>query len=131
MSNCSAKYHKYGFEKLEVWKASIKLAKLIYKTTSEFPNEEKFGLVSQIKRAVTSVSSNIVEGSGKKSLKDQARYTEISYASLLEVLNQLRLAYELEFISESKICELRLEIENLSKQLNALKNSQIRRQYEE
>ena len=127
MSSLEVKDFRYSFEKLDVWKASIKFAKSIYQATSKFPSEEKFGLTSQIKRAVISISSNIAEGSAKKSLKDQARYTEIAYASLLEVLNQLILAYELEFISEELLLHLRLELENLSKQINALKNSQLRR----
>lgn len=130
MRGLNTKNHKYGFEKLEVWKSSINFAKSIYKIANKFPPEEKFGLTAQIKRAVISVSSNIVEGSAKKSLKEQARFSEIAYASLLEVLNQLILAFELEFIDENTLNEFRFELENLSKQLNGLKNSQIRRQNE-
>lgn len=122
--------HQYTFEKLEVWKASIKFAKSIYKTTNGFPSEEKFGLTSQLRRATISISSNIAEGSGKNSLKDQARFSEMAYASLLEVLNQLVLAYELEIINEQTLNDLRFELESLSKQINALKNTQIRRQNE-
>lgn len=130
MRGLKEKKYEYSFEKLEVWKASIKFAKSIYKTTKEFPSEEKFGLTSQLKRAVISISSNIAEGSGKNSLKDQARFSEMAYASLLEVLNQLILAHELEIINEQTLNDLRFELESLSKQLNALKNSQIRRQNE-
>lgn len=119
--------YKFSFEKLEIWQASIKFAKIIYEITNKFPVEERFGLTSQIKRAAISISSNIAEGSAKKSLKDQARYTEIAFGSLLEVLNQFILAFELLFINESDLSVIRTEIESLSRQINALKNSQIRR----
>lgn len=119
--------YEYGFEKLEVWKASIQFTKSIYKITNKFPDAEKFGLTAQIKRAAISISSNITEGSAKNSLKEQAKYTEIAFASLLEVINQLILAFELSFIMEDELEILRFEAENLSRQLNAFKNSQVRR----
>lgn len=119
--------YKFSFEKLEVWQSSISFAKLVYEITNKFPVEEKFGLTSQIKRAAISISSNIAEGSAKKSLRDQARYTEIAFASLLEVLNQFILAFELSFITESDLSIIRSEMESLSRQINAFKNSQIRR----
>ena len=119
--------YKFSFEKLEVWQASIKFAKLVYGITNQISAEEKFGLTSQIKRATISISSNIAEGSAKKSLRDQARYTEIAFGSLLEVLNQFILAFELSYINEQDLSIIRAEVENLSRQINALKNSQIRR----
>ena len=122
--------YKFSFEKLEVWQFSINFAKIVYGIANKFPMEEKFGLTSQIKRAVISISSNIAEGSAKKSLKDQARYTEIAFGSLLEVLNQFILAFELSYISEQDLFIIRTEIESLSRQINALKNSQIRRSHE-
>ena len=82
----------YSFEKLDVWKLSRKLTKNIYKISAGFPDSEKFGLTSQIRRASISVSSNIAEGSSRKSGVEQARYTEIAFGSLLEILNQLIVA---------------------------------------
>lgn len=117
----------YGFEKLEVWKNSITLAKLVYNITYNFPKNETYGLTSQIRRAIVSVSSNIAEGSSKNSYKDQARFSEMAYGSLLEVLNQLIISYELEYINEECYIECRNQIEALSRQLNAYKNSQISR----
>ena len=117
----------YGFEKLEVWKNSITLAKLVYNITANFPKNETYGLTSQIRRAIVSVSSNIAEGSSKNSYKDQARFSEMAYGSLLEVLNQLIISYELEYINEECYIECRNQIEVLSRQLNAYKNSQITR----
>ena len=126
MVNLNESY-KFGFEKLEVWQNSIQLSKLIYYLTLSFPKEETYGLTSQIKRAMISVSSNIAEGSSKNSLKDQARFSEIAFGSLLEVLNQIILAFELSYISEENYIDCRNKIEIISRQLNALKKSQVER----
>ena len=119
--------YEYNFEKLEVWKFSIDFAKKIYEITESFPDIEKFGLVSQIRRAVVSVSSNLAEGSAKQSLKDQARFTEMAFGSLMEILNQIILSVKLNFIKEKDYIDIRKYIENLSRQLNALKKSQLKR----
>lgn len=126
MVNLNESY-KFGFEKLEVWRNSIELAKQIYVLTESFPKEELYGLTSQIRRAVISVSSNIAEGSSKHSLKDQARFSEISFGSLLEVLNQIILARELAYITEENFILCRKNIEIISRQLNSLKISQLNR----
>lgn len=118
---------QYSFEKLQVWQDSIVFAKSVYQVANTFPQEEKFGLTSQIKRAVVSVSSNLAEGSAKKSFRDQARFTEIAFGSLMEVLNQLILAVELGFLKKEKLEKLREDIDNLSRQINGLKSSQIKR----
>lgn len=121
--------HKFGFEKLNVWKDSIDFVKQIYDLTYKFPKSELYGLASQIRRATISVSSSIAEGSTRKSLKDQARYTEIAFGSLLEVLNQVIIANKLGYVNELDLNLLRCEIEKISRQLNALKNSQLERQH--
>jgi four helix bundle protein len=76
---------KYSFEKLEVWQLSRKLVKITYGLTNTFPVEEKFGIINQMRRAAISVSSNISEGSSRSSFKDQARFTVISYGSLIPI----------------------------------------------
>jgi len=119
--------HKFGFEKLDVWISSIELAKIIYSITSNFPESEKYGIVSQLRRATVSISSNIAEGSCKSSYKEQARFSEIAFGSLMEVLNQIIIAKTLNYISEENYINIRSEIEKISRQLNAYKNSQIRR----
>jgi len=78
---------EYSFEKLEVWKESIELVKSIYEITKRFPVSEKYGLTNQLRRASVSVSSNLAEGTSRKSKKDQAHYTTMSFGSALEVLN--------------------------------------------
>jgi len=120
--------HKFSFEKLEVWQDSINFAKQVYEITNNFPKTEIYGLISQIRRATVSISSNIAEGSTRKSFKDQARFTEIAFGSLLETLNQLIIANKLGYISENELNLIRTEIEKMSRQLNGLKKSQMERQ---
>jgi four helix bundle protein len=114
---------RYPFENLEVWQKSKELVLSIYELTSTFPTEEKFGLVSQLRRASVSVSSNIAEGSTRWSRQDQARFYEISYSSLMEVLNQLILSRDLGFITETQIDEVRIKLDAVSRMLNALYQS--------
>lgn len=118
---------KYNFENLTVWKESINLSILIYKITKQFPKEELYGLTSQIRRAVVSVSSNIAEGSSKSSLKDQTRFSEISYGSLMEVLNQIILAYNLQYLDYKNYEEIREKINYVAKLLSGYRKSQIER----
>ena len=89
----------YSFEKLLVWQESISLVKYIYRITNDFPSEEKFGLISQLRRATVSISSNLAEGTSRKTNKDKAHFTTISFSSAMEVLNQLIISKELDFIS--------------------------------
>lgn len=114
---------KFSFEKLEVWKRAKDLTLEIYKITRQFPDEEKFGLVSQLRRATVSISSNIAEGSSRKSRKDQARFYIIAFGSAIEVLNQLIISNELEYISEDQYKELREELEIMMAMLNRLHDS--------
>ena len=117
----------FSFEKLEVWQLSRKLVVEIYKTTSLFPKEELYVLTSQLRRAAISVSSNIAEGSSRKSPKDQARFSQIAYSSLIEVLNQLIISNDILYIDEKELNDYRVKIDVLLHKINALYNSQLKR----
>jgi len=117
--------YTYSFEKLQVWNEAKEFTKVIYKITSNFPDTEKFGLTSQLRRASVSVCSNIAEGSARKTDKDKARYTTIAFSSAVEVLNQLIIAKELNFISEHNYLNCRSQIESITNKLNALRKHQI------
>jgi len=119
--------YTFAFEKLTVWQNARKLVKEIYKITRSFPEDEKFGLVSQIRRAIVSVSSNIAEGSSRITSKDQAHFYNTSYSSLMEVLSQVILSSDLEFITIKQYEDLREEIEEISIQLNALRNAALKK----
>lgn len=113
----------YGFEKLDVWQKSRLLVRDIYLITKSFPDDERFGLTSQIRRAMISVSCNIAEGTSRWSNKEKIRFIEIAYGSLMEVVNCLMLAFDLEYISEQKILQLRFNIDIVANKLNGLKKS--------
>lgn len=115
----------YSFEKLEVWIEAKKLTKDIYLITKKFPPEEKFGLISQLRRASISVCSNIAEGSARKTNKDKAHYTIMAFSSAVEVLNQIIIAQELDFLTSENYKNLRVQIESITNKLNALRNYQI------
>lgn len=117
----------YSFEKLDVWQEGRIWVKWIYLLTKEFPAEEKFGLVSQIRRAAISVVANLAEGCSRRSPKDQAHFSQISYSSLLEVLNHLLIAGDLEYFQVEKMLEGRAMISSLTYKINMLRNSQLKR----
>ncbi|MEW2921567.1 four helix bundle protein [Muricauda sp. ANG21] len=118
--------YTYSFEKLEVWKESKDFTKEIYNVTSTFPDDEKFGLTSQMRRAAVSICSNIAEGSARKTNKDKAHFTTISFGSSVEVLNQLILALELDFIAMDTYQNLRKQLESITNKLNSLRNHQTK-----
>ena len=115
--------YKYSFEKLAAWRRARKLNSDIYKITGTFPSTERFGLTSQSRRAFVSISSNIAEGSGRTTNKDQAHFYRIAYGSLMEVLSQLYLCLDLGFLTEKTfVDEIKPQIESISKPLFALMN---------
>lgn len=114
----------FGFENLQVWQKARLLSIEVYKITVLFPFEEKFGLISQMRRATISISSNIAEGVGRHSQNDQARFTEIAFGSALELLNQIILSYDLKFITEEKYLQLRQNITEITAMLYGLYKSQ-------
>ena len=119
--------YKYSFEKLDVWQLSRELVKDIYALTKNFPVSEKYGLKSQINRAAISISSNLAEGAARKTAKDQAHFTTIAYGSLMEMLNQLIISSDLEYISFEELKNIRPNIEKIGNKLNSLRNSQYQR----
>ena len=119
--------YTYSFEKLDVWQISKKLVVRIYKLTNTFPAEEKFGLISQMKRAAVSVASNIAEGATRTSIKDQAHFYQIAFGSLIELLSQLIIAKDLEMADEKNYSEIRLMIEEAGNKINALRNACLKK----
>jgi four helix bundle protein len=115
--------YTFSFERLEVWNKSRLFTKRIYKLTTRFAESEKYGLVSQLRRAVISICSNIAEGSSRKSKKDQAHFYNIAFSSLMETLNQLIICNDLEYLDNELLGELRKEIHVISIMLNNLCNS--------
>lgn len=115
----------FSFEKSDVWQKFRELTKAVYSISGNFPIEERYRLTSQIRRAVISISSNISGGTSQHSSKDKAKFTEMSYGSLMEVLNQLIATSDLEFITDEKVVEDRPLIEEIGNKLNTLYNYQV------
>lgn len=111
--------YEYNFEKLEIWKLAIQLATRVYETTKKFPEVERYGLVSQLRRSASSISTNIAEGISRFSTKDKARFIEIAYGSTIEVMNHLLLSKELQLIDEGELLYYRKAINELSNKINA------------
>lgn len=114
---------EFSFEKLDVWNKTKEFTIKLYRVTQTFPDPEKFGLISQLRRATISISSNIAEGSSRKGKKDQARFHEIAFGSSIEVINQLIISKELEFIPDDRYSELREELESITAMWNRLHES--------
>lgn len=113
----------YSFEKLKVWQEAKKLVVDVYHLLDSFPRFEKYALCDQIRRAIVSVPSNIAEGSGRRSLKEQIHFLEIAYGSLMETYNQLLIAIELNYITEESLEVIKPSIDAVAKMINGLSNS--------
>ncbi len=108
------------FRNLNVYTKSKELVKQIYELLKKFPKEEQFALCDQLRRAVISIPSNIAEGSGRNSQKDQAHFYNIAYGSLMEVFSQLDIACDLGYISQEEFNQLELLINEEAKMLSGL-----------
>jgi four helix bundle protein len=115
----------YSFENLDVWQCSRKLAVFIYSITTQFPHDEKFGLVSQMRRAAISICSNLAEGSAKHTGKEKARFTETAFGSLMELLNQGIISCDLEFVKEETLQKIRLMIDEIAGKTSRLRETQL------
>lgn len=108
-----------SFEDLHVWQEAQNWAVQIYTTTKQFPRDELYGLTSQIRRAVASISANIAEGFGRKSAKDKLHFYTMAYGSALEVRNFLYLAQKLDYITEEALKPLISQGTSVQRLLNA------------
>ena len=117
----------FPHEKLDTWRLAKALAGQIYLLTARFPKEERFGLVDQMRRAGVSVMSNLAEGCGRTSARDQAHFSQIAFGSLLELDAQLQLSVDLHFLQMDCYQGIRLSIVELAKKISALRASQLKR----
>ncbi len=113
----------FGYRKLIAYQKAKEVIKRTYKLLKKFPEEERFAMCDQLRRASVSVTSNIAEGVNRFSLKDKARFIEIAYGSLMEVSSQLEIAEELGFITTSDRQNMDQLIEEDARLLSGLLNS--------
>jgi four helix bundle protein len=113
----------HQFKELKVWQKSVELATDVYNSTNNFPSEEKFGLTSQIRRSVVSISSNIAEGAGRRSKKEFKVFLNYAYGSSSELETQLIISKNLGFINEEILAKLSESINEIQKMIYSLSNS--------
>jgi len=109
-------------EKLEVWKKSVDLVVEIYKLTEKFPNDEKFGLTSQIRRASVSIPSNIAEGAARNSEKEFLYFLSNAQGSASEVATQILISFRLDFIDEVNYLDLSAKLDEIGRMITGLRN---------
>ncbi len=113
----------FGFRDLRVYQTSKEFVKTIYGLLSTCPSNEQYALCDQLRRASVSVPSNIVEGMSRSSDKEKAHFIEISYGSLMEVLCQMEISKELNYITEKQLKDIENEITIIAKQLSKLRTT--------
>jgi four helix bundle protein len=107
-----------GYRDLTVWQKSISLVKAVHLLTAAFPNEEKFGLVSQMRRAAVSIPSNIAEGQARRTTPDFIRFVSMAEGSLAELNTQIEISTELEYCTREQTAECMDIGEEIRKMLN-------------
>lgn len=112
----------FKFEKLSVWQKSIAFADLVYAASRPFPNDERFGLTNQIRRAATSIASNIAEGSARSD-PDFSRFLGYAAGSLYEVVTQSHIARRQGFMSEEMFARIYADAEEIGRMLSGLRGS--------
>lgn len=109
-----------SFQDLHAWQKGHSLVLAVYEITNQFPKQETFALVDQLRRAATSITSNVAEGFPKKSAKEKVHYYRTALGSLAELQNQIIIAKDVKYIVEPKFIELSNDITDINKLINGL-----------
>ena len=113
------------FRQLQVWQKAHALTLSIYRATSKFPAEERYGLVSQMRRSASSIPTNLAEGCGREGRRELARYVEIARGSASELEYQLLLARDLDFLPNPEYQSLDDSLTEVQKMLVSFRQSLI------
>ena len=116
-----------SYRDLLVWQKSLEWAKAIYDATAQWPRDERFGLISQVRRAAVSIASNIAEGAARRSTGEFIQFIGVAQGSLAEAETQIILAERLGYITEASATTLLESSAEISRMLAALKASLVRR----
>ena len=119
--------YAFAFERLEVWQLARTFLKQAYMLIDTFPSSERYNLVDQIRRATTSIALTLAEMTSRTSYKEQAHFSEIAYGSAIEVYCSFLLSFDLGYINDSQLEEIKVRISELSNKINSLKNTQYLR----
>lgn len=115
-------------QRLDVWKRSMEFVVAIYRVTDQFPEEDKFGLTSQLRRAAVSIAANIAEGAAKTSTKDFRRYLSNSQGSTSEIETELLIALRLNYLDEADFMLLSKDLDDVGRMISGLTRSLQRRE---
>lgn len=111
----------HNYKNLHIWQDGIKLAQRIYEITSKFPSNEKYGIISQMTRAVVSIPSNIAEGSGRSSNKEFANFLSIAIGSIFELHTQITICKQIGYLDAETVKQLETQTFTLQQQITAYK----------
>jgi len=117
----SSEINAYPYKRLKVWQKSIQLVVEVYRETSNFPEHEKYGLVSQMRRCAVSIPSNIAEGHGRTSDKELLRFLDIAKGSIYELDTQVEISKRLKYLTSEKFNLLSTGLDEVSRMLTGLK----------
>lgn len=118
---------KYEYKNLDVYKEAKVLVKMIYALLEKFPKVETYALCDQLRRSVISVPSNIAEGSGRTSAKDQAHFFELAYGSIMEVSCQMDIACDLGYINLDELKQIEEQARRIAAMLSGLRRKCLTR----
>lgn len=110
----------HNYKKLDVWKRGIVIATVVYKATQQFPSEEKFGIVSQMRRCAVSISSNIAEGAGRNSDNEFRHFLSIAFGSCSELETQLIISNKLGYLTKNEFDNISSDLAELQKMIFTL-----------
>lgn len=109
-----------SFRDLLAWQKAVELCRVVYVASRRFPDDERYGLTSQIRRSAVSIPSNIAEGYGRRSRGDYVRFLDVSLGSLCELETQLILAVRLDFVDGDTVAPCMSLVRDVDRILNAL-----------
>ena len=113
----------FGYRKLIAYQKAKEIVKHTYKHLKKFPQEERFAMCDQLRRASVSITSNIAEGINRYSVKDKSHFIEMAYGSLMEVSSQFEIAEELGYVSIADRQNMDQLVEEVARLLSGLQNS--------
>ena len=120
-------FETFSYRKLDAYQKAKDFVLFIYHLLKQFPKEEQYALCDQLRRAAVSIPSNIAEGMGRVSVKEQIHFIEIAYGSLNETMCQLEIAYELNYISQEELKRSEEFVKFLTIKLSGLRKVRIDR----
>lgn len=113
------------FQNLIVYQQAKELVKLIYALIKKFPSDERYALCDQLRRSVISIPSNIAEGMGRMAEKEQGHFINIAFGSLMEVLAQIDIAKDLDYITQEEYKHVEILVNEIGKMLSSLRAKRV------